>query len=60
MHKSKCIAQQWVHGTIYLLDLRSARRLEVNPEISAGKQGAAVKVEVDTGSQVVFPLALGI
>ena len=27
MHKSKCIVQQWVHGTIYLLDLRCARQM---------------------------------
>ena len=27
-HGSKGIGQQWVHGTIYLLDLRCARRLE--------------------------------
>ena len=31
-----------------------------NPEISARKQGVAVEVEVDVGSQVVFPLSLGI
>ena len=50
------------HGTIYRLDLR----VEVflvrgsNPEISASKQGVAVEVWVDAGSQVVFPLPLGI
>ena len=31
-----------------------------DPEISARKQGVAVEVEVDIGSQVVFPLPLGI
>ena len=31
-----------------------------NPEISAQKLGVALGVEVDDGSQVVFPLPLGI
>ena len=31
-----------------------------DPKISAQKQGVAVEVEVDVGSQVVFPLSLGI
>ena len=29
-------------------------------EISERKQGVSMKVEVDVGSQVVFPLALGV
>ncbi|EJK54356.1 hypothetical protein THAOC_26024, partial [Thalassiosira oceanica] len=33
---------------------------QTDPKISAQKQGVAMEVEVDVGSQVVFPLSLGI
>ena len=60
MHKSKCIGQQWVHGTIYPLDLRCVRRLRPQNLSMSRKQGVAVGVEVDVGFQVAFPLPLGI